>query len=110
MARWYQDTHTGSGTESVGFQSFHYFQAYVNAIGPGVGRPTVDFQDNLSKLGWIQIGNEFDAGDGTVRVYWRERVWINCIAFELQNEPPIPCTHFRYWLSAGSQAYLTFED
>jgi hypothetical protein len=110
MARWYQDTLTGYGEENVGFQSLHYFQVFFNQLGPGVGHPTSDFPDNLSKAGWLQFGNTFDAGDGTTRTYWRERIWINNVAFEQQFEPPIPANELRYWLSAGCQAYVTCED
>ena len=110
MARWYTDTHSGFGEVNVGFQNLRYLQVFFNQLGPGVGHPTVDFADNLSKAGWLQFGNTFDAGDGTVRTYYRERIWINNEAFEHEHNPSIPVDRLRYWFSAGSQAYVTVED
>ncbi len=110
MAFWFSDTVTGHAELSVGLRSLRYLQCFFNTLGPGVGHPTADFPDNLSKAGWIQIGNEFASDDATVRIYWRDRLWLNAVAFEIQFDPQPGVTHFRYWLSAGCQAFLACED
>lgn len=77
--------------------------------------PDVNADDFIIRCGWFAFGSEADGGDGVVRVYWRDPIWINFDDFEWSPVPQTWSTpedfhmwasHVRWRIGAGGSVRL----
>lgn len=115
MALYFDSVVSGTAAVDLPAPSHVIFVAAdITVMGPGVGQLGQDLGDHRSRVGWFQLGDHFDIGEGAID-RWREPVWIN---WDGVLWTPVPSTdsgggalsvvapRMRYWFSAGTSVRL----
>jgi hypothetical protein len=104
---------SGHGSESFGNKQVSYVFVHLDSLGVNVNSPEPGVLDHILRAGWIAFGYNGDAGDGTIRDYWREPIWLNFVDTEWTPVPQyqgsdqtIWATQVRWWLSPGTTGHL----
>lgn len=84
-----------------------YILAHVITAGPMVRTPFDQAPDLLTKVGWLQLGDQVDLGFGLTG-YWNDPIWINgrYWQFMLPAGQHYATTRLKWWMSPGTEVYV----
>lgn len=90
-----------------GFFPLDSVEIRITARGAQVRQPQVDLADHIIRVGFVCMGFHLDAGDGTVRTYWRTPYWIDFdnVVYDLPTNQYYN-NAIRWYLTPGTEGHI----